>query len=70
MHARNWVQLFSFSEGLDGQTSKRFKNNFTFRLKSWLEMFQVRIATEWFERLLYCNVESKWQNYHIITFPG
>ena len=23
-----------------------------------------------FERLLYCDVESKWKNYHIITFPG
>jgi hypothetical protein len=23
-----------------------------------------------FERLLCCDVESKWKNYHIITFPG
>jgi len=23
-----------------------------------------------FERLLYCDVERKWKNYHIITFPG
>jgi hypothetical protein len=23
-----------------------------------------------FERLLYCDVESKWENYHIITFHG
>jgi hypothetical protein len=22
------------------------------------------------QRLLYCDVESKWKNYHIITFPG
>jgi hypothetical protein len=22
------------------------------------------------KRLLYCDVESKWKNYHIITFPG
>ena len=22
------------------------------------------------ERLLYCDVESEWKNYHIITFPG
>jgi hypothetical protein len=23
-----------------------------------------------FQRLLYCDVESKWKNYHLITFPG
>jgi hypothetical protein len=23
-----------------------------------------------FQRLLYCDVESKWKNYHITTFPG
>jgi hypothetical protein len=22
------------------------------------------------QRLLYCDVESKWKNYHITTFPG
>jgi hypothetical protein len=22
------------------------------------------------QRVLYCDVESKWKNYHIITFPG
>jgi len=38
-----------------------------------LEKVQVRIATgtnKCFERLLYCNVESKWKYYYIITFPG
>jgi hypothetical protein len=23
---------------------------------------------QWFQRLLYCDVESKWKNYHITTF--
>jgi len=27
----------------------------------------TRVVFSW---LLYCNVESKWKNYHIITFPG
>ena len=38
-----------------------------------LEMVHVGTATgvtRGFERLLYCDVESKWKNYHIITFPG
>jgi hypothetical protein len=38
-----------------------------------LEMVHDRVATgvtQWSERLLYCDVESKWKNYHIITFPG
>jgi hypothetical protein len=25
---------------------------------------------QWFQRLLYCDVERKWKNYHITTFPG
>jgi hypothetical protein len=25
---------------------------------------------QWFQRLLYCDVESKRKNYHITTFPG
>jgi hypothetical protein len=38
-----------------------------------LEMVHDRVATgvtRVSERLLYCDVESKWKNYHIITFPG
>jgi hypothetical protein len=37
-----------------------------------LEMVQVRIAkdvTRGFGLLLYCDVERKWKNCHIITFP-
>jgi hypothetical protein len=33
-----------------------------------VEMVQAR--PQWFQRLLYCDVESKWKNYHIGTFPG
>jgi hypothetical protein len=25
---------------------------------------------QWFQRLLCCDVESKWKNCHITTFPG
>jgi hypothetical protein len=32
-----------------------------------LEMVHDRVATG---VLLYCDVESKWKNDHIITFPG
>jgi hypothetical protein len=38
-----------------------------------VEMVHDRIAADeaqWFQRLLYCDVESKWKSYHIITFPG
>jgi hypothetical protein len=38
-----------------------------------VEMVHGRIATgetTWFQRLLYCDVESKWKNYHINIFPG
>jgi hypothetical protein len=38
-----------------------------------VEMVHDRIAAgrpQWFQRLLYCDVESKWKNYHITTFPG
>jgi hypothetical protein len=38
-----------------------------------VEMVHDRIAAgeaQWFQRLLYCDVESKWKNYQIITFPG
>jgi hypothetical protein len=35
-----------------------------------VEMVHDRIAAgEPFQRLLYCDVESKWKN-HITTFPG
>jgi hypothetical protein len=27
------------------------------------------VRPQWFQWLLYCDVESKWQNYHISTFP-
>jgi hypothetical protein len=33
-----------------------------------VEMVQAR--PQWFQRLLYCDVESKWENYHISTSPG
>jgi len=37
-----------------------------------LEMVQDQVATGvtrvvW--RLLYCDVKTKWKNYHIVTFP-
>jgi hypothetical protein len=39
-----------------------------------LEMVQDRIATSvtgsGFERLLYCDVKSKWNNYKFISFLG
>jgi hypothetical protein len=38
-----------------------------------LEMVRIRIATgvtRGFERLLYCDMQSEWKNYHIFTFPG
>jgi hypothetical protein len=38
-----------------------------------LEIVHDRVTTgvpERSERLLYCDVESKWKNYHIITIPG
>jgi hypothetical protein len=31
---------------------------------------QQQARPQWFQRLLYCDVESKWKNYHIITLPG
>jgi hypothetical protein len=42
--------------------------------EQWMvEMVHCRITTgetTWFQRLLYCDVESKWKNYYISTFPG
>jgi hypothetical protein len=42
--------------------------------EQWMfEMVHDRIEQarpQWFQRLLYCDVESKWKNYHITTFPG
>jgi hypothetical protein len=38
-----------------------------------VEMVHGRIAAggpQWFQLLLYCNMESKWKNYHFSTFPG
>jgi hypothetical protein len=38
-----------------------------------VEMVHDRIAageTTMVQQLLYCDVESKWKNYQIITFPG
>jgi hypothetical protein len=29
---------------------------------------QQQARPQWFQRLLYCDVESKWINYHITTF--
>jgi hypothetical protein len=29
---------------------------------------QQQARPQWFQRLLYCDVESKWKNYHITTF--
>jgi len=34
-----------------------------------LGMVHDRATAGLFERLLYCEVESKWGNYDIITFP-
>jgi hypothetical protein len=31
---------------------------------------QQQATPQWFQRLLYCDEESKWKNYHISTFPG
>jgi hypothetical protein len=31
---------------------------------------QQQARPQWFQQLLYCDVESKWKSYHIITFPG
>jgi hypothetical protein len=38
-----------------------------------VEMVHDRIAageTKVVLRLLYCDVETKWKNYHIVTFSG
>ena len=34
------------------------------------DMKQRTLHTVRYEWLMYCDVESKWKNYRIITFPG
>jgi hypothetical protein len=43
---------------------------FTVARQHCFRVIPCQATPQWLQRLLYCDVESKWKNYHINTFPG